>query len=258
MRRYLYCYNTIVSFTEPVGNHEFLLRCLPVLGEYMSIEEEHLVLPPDYWKHHGTDTFNNRIVYGGNREPHSSLAYVSTGIISMDKYKIHSDSLPLSIWLQPTHLTSLHTSTSFSINLSAEASCMEKAEFIMHHINSMLAYVPCSTDVETTAQEVLESLQGVCQDFAHLMIAICRKYGIPARYVCGFVEGTGETHAWVEVFDAQNNHWMGLDPTYDLQIEYGYVKLAHGRDAADCPVSRGQYNGFTNQQTQINVTLKEI
>ena len=57
MKRYLYCYNTIVSFSEPVGNHEFLIRCQPVLGEYMNVEEEHLILPPDYWKHHGTDTF---------------------------------------------------------------------------------------------------------------------------------------------------------------------------------------------------------
>lgn len=263
MRRYLYCYNTIVSFSEPIGNHEFLIRCLPVLGEYMSVEEEHLVLPPDYWKHHGTDTFNNRIVYGGNREPHSALAYVSTGIISMHPYRINNDSLPLSIWLQPTHLTTIISSFSFPPSLLddtklAEMSLMEKAESIMHNVNSYLSYVPFSTDVETTAQEVVESRQGVCQDFSHLMIAICRIQGIPARYACGFVEGTGETHAWVEVYDAHQNCWVGFDPTHDIRIEYGYVKLAHGRDAADCPVSRGQYNGFTNQQTQINVILKEV
>ncbi len=259
MKRYLYCYNTIVSFSEPVGNHEFLIRCQPVLGEYMNVEEEHLVLPPDYWKHHGTDTFKNRIVYGGNREPHQSLAYVSTGIVSMQTYRIHSDSLPISIWLQPTHLTNLHTFTSLSFNLPrAEMSCMERAESIMHHINSILAYVPHSTDIETTAQEVIDSGQGVCQDFAHLMIAVCRHFGIPARYVCGFVEGTGETHAWVEVFDAQQGYWFGFDPTYDHRIDLGYVKLAHGRDAADCPVSRGQYNGFSNQETKINVILKAI
>ena len=254
MKRYLYCYNTIVSFTNPVGNHQFLIRCQPVLGEYMSVEEEHLILPPTYWKHHGTDTFSNRLVYGGNREPHQSMAYVSTGIVSMQPYKIHSDSLPISVWLQPTRLTSLHTPISFS--LSAEMSCMEKAESIMHYVNGILTYIPHSTDMDTTAQDVLESCHGVCQDYAHLMIAICRQYGIPTRYVCGIVEGTGETHAWVEVFEQDN--WYGFDPTCDHKIEYGYVKIAHGRDAADCPVSRGQYNGYSNQQTQINVTLKEI
>ena len=159
MKRYLYCYNTIVSFSEPVGNHEFLIRCQPVLGEYMNVEEEHLVLPPDYWKHHGTDTFRNRIVYGGNRELHRSLAYVSTGIVSMQTYRIHSDSLPISIWLQPTHLTSLHTLTT---NLPmADMGCMEKAESIMHHVNSILTYEPLSTDMETTAQDVIDSGKGV-------------------------------------------------------------------------------------------------
>ena len=66
------------------------------------------------------------------------------------------------------------------------------------------------------------------------------------------------THAWIEVFDAQQGYWFGFDPTYDHRIDLGYVKLAHGRDAADCPVSRGQYNGFSNQETKINVILKAI
>lgn len=140
----------------------------------------------------------------------------------------------------------------------AEMSCMEKAESIMRHINSILTYAPQSTDIETTAQEVIDSGKGVCQDFAHLMIAVCRHFGIHARYVCGFVEGTGETHAWVEVFDTQQSYWFGFDPTNDHIIDLGYVKLAHGRDAADCPVSRGQYNGFSNQETRISVILKEV
>ena len=88
------------------------------------------------------------------------------------------------------------------------------------------------------------------------MIGFCRRCGIPARYVCGFMEGTGETHAWVEVYDGYS--WIGFDPTNDCRIIYGYVKLAHGRDASDCPVSRGIYNGQALQQTQISVTLKEI
>lgn len=263
MKRYLFCYQTAVSFTEPIGNHEFLMRCQPVLGEYMTIEEEHLVIPPDYWKHRSKDAFGNRIIYGGNREPHTALAYVCTGIVSMQPYKIQCDSVPLAIWLQPTRLTSLQPSTSFSLEqldgiFSTNMSLLAKAESIMHYIHTQLSYVPLSTTVETTAQEVMETGQGVCQDFAHLMLAICRLNGITCRYACGFLEGIGETHAWVEVYCEKQNCWIGFDPTHDRQIEYGYVKLAHGRDASDCPVSRGQYNGYTQQHTQINVTLKEI
>lgn len=265
MKRFMYCYQTVVSFTEPVNNHDFLMRCQPVQGKYMTIEEEHVLMPPGYWKFYGTDSFGNRLVYGGNREQHVALAYVSTGIVSMQQYKIQSDSMPLAIWLQPTHITSLHSSDSFSLEELNDAlpdstdSNTTKARRIMHLIHSMLSYVPLSTTVETTAQEVAEARQGVCQDYAHLMLAICRLKDIPCRYACGFIEGMGEeTHAWVEVYSEENDCWLGLDPTHDRLIEYGYVKIAHGRDASDCPVSRGLYNGFTAQQTQINVTLKEI
>jgi transglutaminase-like putative cysteine protease len=88
------------------------------------------------------------------------------------------------------------------------------------------------------------------------MIALCRRQGIPARYVNGFLVGEGETHAWVEIFDGYN--WLGFDPTHNCRISDGYVKLAHGRDAHDCSVSRGMYTGQAQQQTTIHVTLHEI
>jgi len=88
------------------------------------------------------------------------------------------------------------------------------------------------------------------------MIAFCRANKLPARYVNGFLEGVGQTHAWVEVFDGYS--WQGLDPTHDRTRLQGYVKIAHGRDSADCPVSRGMFSGNADQQTLINVTLQEI
>ena len=139
---------------------------------------------------------------------------------------------------------------------TGQGHAIEVAEEICHKVYGMMTYMPFSTNVETTASQVMKTMQGVCQDYAHLMIGFCRRCGIPARYVCGFMEGTGETHAWVEVYDGYS--WIGFDPTNDCRIIYGYVKLAHGRAASDCPVSRGIYNGQAVQQTQISVTLKEI
>ena len=78
----------------------------------------------------------------------------------------------------------------------------------------------------------------------------------PSVYVNGFLVGEGETHAWVEIFDGYN--WLGFDPTHNCRISDGYVKLAHGRDARDCSVSRGMYTGQAQQQTTIHVTLHEI
>lgn len=264
MKRYIYNYQTIVTFSESVINHAVLLRCQPAVGSYMTVDEEHLVISPGFRLTKGVDQLGNRIVYGSQREGHMSLAYVSTGLVSMSPYVIRSERGFNPVYLVQTRMTDIGQDT-----LDADAPStvtatyapelghiVDVAQDICHQVYGMMTYVPFSTNVETTAAQVIQTLQGVCQDYAHLMIGYCRRQGIPARYVCGFMEGTGETHAWVEVYDGYS--WIGFDPTNDCRIIYGYVKLAHGRDASDCPVSRGIYGGQALQQTQISVTLKEI
>lgn len=255
MKRYLYCYQTAVAFSEPVRAHNILLRCLPFVGEHQTVEEEHLIVPPDFKLRRAVDAFGNRIVYGGERAPHKSLVYVSTGIVSVGDYKVREGRIPVRAYLQNTPLTTVLPPVGEK-ELSLDVPETADAEALCHMAHSLLDYTPCSTDATTPVSEALSKGQGVCQDFAHLMIALCRQKEIPARYVCGFLEGTGATHAWVEVFDGYA--WTAFDPTHDRRVEQGYVKLAHGRDAADCSVSRGLYVGQALQQTEINVTLKEI
>ncbi|MDO4159364.1 MAG: transglutaminase family protein [Prevotellaceae bacterium] len=252
MKRYLYNYQTILTFSSPVINHSVLLRCQPMNADYQTVEEEHVIMSPDFWTCKGTDSFGNRILFGGEREPHSSFAFVSTGIVSMEPYNVKVTHGISPIYYLPTRLTSLSTRMERERTADIVADAMD----ICHAVHVMIEYVPCATTVETSAEDALQQRKGVCQDYAHLMIAICRQSGIAARYVCGFMEGTGETHAWVEIFDGYR--WVGIDPTSDSQIVYGYVKLAHGRDAADCAVSRGLYAGLVSQEQIINVTLKEI
>ena len=117
----------------------------------------------------------------------------------------------------------------------------------MHKLHQDLSYEKGVTTFQTTAEEAMKLKKGVCQDYAHILIACLRQLGIPARYVCGLLLGEGATHAWVEVYDGEA--WCGLDPTNRQIIEYGYLKIAHGRDAADCPVNRGVFRGVAQQQT---------
>lgn len=252
MKRYIYNYQTVVEFSQPVTRHAILLRAQPVQGAYMNVEEEHLLLPPAFHVQSGTDAFGNRLVYGLLQEPHQSLVTVSTGIVSMERYCVPLDAMPLMVYREPTPLTFL--SEVYRVDL--EGSIVQKAWSICHYVNRQMEYVPQVTSLDTPVSEIVRTHQGVCQDYAHLMIALCRLYGIPARYVCGFMEGEGETHAWVEVCDG--GAWHGFDPTHKVKIEFGYVKLAHGRDASDCPVSRGLYMGNALQETEVSVMLKEI
>ena len=251
MKRYLYNYLTVVEFSEPVSAHAVMLRCQPVGNACQTVEQEHLVVSPNYWLQAGSDAFYNHSLFGGATEPHSVFAYVSTGVVATDTYQVKYRGENLFLYRQPTPLTSIGEGIP-----PVSSNSIEAAYDICRWLNENIEYKRQTTTIETTADEVMQSRQGVCQDFAHLMIALCRRQGIPARYVNGFLVGEGETHAWVEIFDGYN--WLGFDPTHNCRISDGYVKLAHGRDARDCSVSRGMYTGQAQQQTTIHVTLHEI
>jgi transglutaminase-like putative cysteine protease len=110
-----------------------------------------------------------------------------------------------------------------------------------------MRYVPGTTDVRTAASEAWAHRQGVCQDFAHVLITLCRLRGLPARYVSGFLPGEGAMHAWVEALlppslsDAGG--WVALDPTHDRWVGERYVAVAHGRDYADISPTSGTFVG---------------
>jgi transglutaminase-like putative cysteine protease len=131
---------------------------------------------------------------------------------------------------------------------------------LMHLVNQRLEYVPGVTTVETTVLEVLHEPRGVCQDFAHLLIGLCRSVGIPARYVSGYTiaavsgppRGAGASHAWVEAFTPTHG-WRGFDPTNDLVASAYHVKVAIGRDYGDVPPHQGTFRGQAQEQLTVEV-----
>ena len=132
---------------------------------------------------------------------------------------------------------------------------------VMAAVNDALEYTPGATTVKTTAAEALASGRGVCQDFAHLMIAACRELGLPARYVSGYVHaprrGTAAaSHAWCDVF-LEGNGWLSLDPTHGAAQTDHYVRLAVGRDYADVPPTRGIFKGAGQETMTVDVRVEE-
>ncbi len=109
-------------------------------------------------------------------------------------------------------------------------------------------YIPGHTGVDSPIEEILETGQGVCQDYAHVMASILRGWGVPCRYVSGYLgpkeHGTvhGESHAWVECW-FPGLGWRGFDPTNDTEVDERHVRVAVGRDYADVPPSRGVFRG---------------
>ena len=125
-------------------------------------------------------------------------------------------------------------------------------------------YVPGSTEADSPIDLALSSGKGVCQDFSHIMLAICRSWGLPARYVSGYLyndrsEGDRSdpdaTHAWIEVF-LPSLRWVGFDPTNNMLAGERHVSVAMGRDYADIPPSRGVYKGDEDSQLVVGVTVR--
>lgn len=207
-----------------------------------------------FWWRESCDGLGNRIITGGTTEWHGVLEYCCRGTVEMDVYCI-PDALSHPVYSLPSGLTRIDESMRSLLPVLTGV-FLDDCLAIMHSVFLHMEYQTGATDILTTAHEAFVSRQGVCQDYAHLMVALCRAAGFPARYVCGLMMGEGATHAWVEVHDGQC--WYAFDPTNDTAVATGFIKLAHGRDALDCSVSRGVYTGVSSQETIVSVIVKEI
>jgi len=149
------------------------------------------------------------------------------------------------------------------------------AEALMSKLHYELEYAPGETSVETPLKDVLRNRSGVCQDFAHLMIACLRSRGLAARYVSGYVRtntthtaaagegnraalvGTGASHAWVAVYSPPFG-WVELDPTNDCRVGTDHIAVAWGRDFGDVSPLRGVILGGGSHQLEVSVKVEPL
>ena len=142
----------------------------------------------------------------------------------------------------------------------------EALEDFMARIHREFTFDPRATDVSTPVAEVLKQRAGVCQDFAHLMLACLRSLGLPARYVSGYLEtvpppgmarltGADASHAWVSVFCGDAAGWIDADPTNNLFPGERHITVAWGRDFSDVSPLRGVTIGAGGQRLEIAVDV---
>jgi transglutaminase-like putative cysteine protease len=143
-----------------------------------------------------------------------------------------------------------------------EQDAFAAAARVLWTVRRHLRYESGTTDVTTNAAEALQRGVGVCQDFAHLMIAACRAVGVPARYVSGYIHAPGSasaaaSHAWVDVF-AERQGWLSLDPTHDRAQGEEHVRVAVGRDYDDVPPTRGVFKGDAREALAVSVRIDAV
>ena len=140
-------------------------------------------------------------------------------------------------------------------------------------VHTRFRYEKGATHVRSSVDDVLASGAGVCQDFAHLLLALARRRGLPARYVSGYlvprpaaehpkgsmeqVIGGQASHAWAEVL-IPGSGWLGLDPTLGRPVGMRHVRVAYGRDYGDVAPVRGVYKGHAGQRLSVDVRVRPV
>jgi transglutaminase-like putative cysteine protease len=132
-------------------------------------------------------------------------------------------------------------------------------------INEKFTYDREATSVQTTIGESIRARAGVCQDYAHVLVALCRYYGVPARYVSGYVFsgeegsvlGAEASHAWCEAYLGPHG-WVGFDPTNNTLIDDRFARIAVGRDYRDVSPVRGVYKGASRASMSVNVAMEAL
>ncbi len=142
----------------------------------------------------------------------------------------------------------------------------QQVERVMGYIFEHFEYAPGTTHVESDVLHVFQIQRGVCQDFAHVMIGLCRSVGIPTRYVSGYFYVTPKSqstvdntasHAWVECY-LPNIGWVGYDPTHDRRTDASYIKVAMGRDYVDVRPLAGTYRGKSTVEMDVTVSVQQL
>lgn len=129
-------------------------------------------------------------------------------------------------------------------------------------VGETIAYSRGATRVDTPVEDVVRLRRGVCQDMAHLYIALCRRRGVAARYVSGWMHnphrsGPGASHAWAEAA-IPGHGWVEMDPTNPGSSLERHIRLAVGRDYDDVPPLRGRFRGRTAQELRVSVELRAV
>jgi transglutaminase-like putative cysteine protease len=274
-------HRTRYRYATPVRDSFNELRLRPVSNGAQDCESFLLrVLPPVRLRHY-QDLHGNHVSFFDLGEPHRSLEIEARSRVrtSSGERAAEPPAFPLSRAKECARLESCHEflqesryvdlapeSWRLALDATAAADDLWRAALaLMRVVHGELAYQPGSTTVHTRAGEALRARRGVCQDFAHVMIALCRAIGIPALYVSGYLyngpreqlRGAQASHAWCEVY-VPGGGWRGLDPTNDQPAGDHHVKLAVGRDYADVAPVQGRYRGTAEQELEVEVGVERL
>jgi len=227
------------------------------------------------------DHLNNTIHHFDVPGRHTQLTITATSLIEIKPLPTVPEALERTAWneldvlteegdywemLNPSHFarpTQLLCELARELHFERRDDPLTTLRALNASIRETFDYVPRSTKVNSPIDDALSTRRGVCQDFAHVMIALVRELRMPCRYVSGYlfhrredhdVSAADATHAWVEAL-LPGLGWIGFDPTNNLVTGERHIRTAIGRDYADVPPTRGVYKGDADTELAVAVQV---
>lgn len=274
-------HRTAYTYSKPVRESYNDARLCPISDDFQLTEGFTLsVVPKSASILRRLDFYLNQVHHFEVIEMHQHLEVVSNSTV-----ETYIDSRNFSVTSNPSQLASLSHDEKFYDFLTASERVVitpmiihEAKEIVptiddvqaavlrlMEFVFKEFTYAPNSTAVETSVVDVWKNRCGVCQDFAHMMIAFCRALGIPARYVSGYfyvepsahlsaLDDNTQSHAWVECY-LPGIGWVGYDPTHNRKVNEVYIKVAIGRDYCDVRPLAGTFVGAATAEMEVSVRI---
>lgn len=274
-------HRTAFNYGTPVTNSVNTLHLEPRTFPYQKTTSALVRIIPATRVRRFTDLFQNITHHFELPEPHTRLEIESrirvhnlpldisaaSRMATLDGYK--DSSIRERIWpyLQQSRWVS-NTPNVWRQALDITShltSIFDQASALMSWIHQNFSYEPGATNVNTHLEEAFRIKRGVCQDFTHVMLGLCRSVGIPARYASGYLYngprdtlvGAQASHAWAEVYLPAAG-WIGFDPTNNTLADERYVKISVGRDYEDVAPVRGSYLGSGHCRMEVHVEVEKI
>lgn len=276
MRRLLAKHRTEMVYAGRATQSINELRLLPRSHARQTVELAHIVVTPPVTVYRHMDVFGNEVAWFQVDVPHDRLIVESHALVTVAASGLTDDAIPrqglddphlidqFAEFLLPSPLVQWGEGV---IGLAADAGVDGRADIgrwlhgLEQLVNERVIYRQGVTDVDTAVEEVVRAGHGVCQDMAHLFIALCRLRGVPARYISGWMHAPGrdepsESHAWCEAW-VPGTGWAEFDPTHPDPDPSQYIRVAVGRDYSDVAPFRGTYVGDPTEKMIVTVEIDE-
>lgn len=267
-------HTTKLSYSAPVAETVFEVRMAPPSDEDQTGLRYELRTTPRAPVTSFRDGYGNRVDLFNLAAPYQELTVQATSYVRTHRrpaepriagmpWPAH-DGHPVDVieFLQPSPLVDRSAALDeFVAALPRPAGTLaDGLRQVVDAVSERLRYEKKVTSVRTPLSEALALGRGVCQDFTHLLIGVCRALGLPARYVSGYVNHPGEvaTHAWCQVWGSDLVGWLDVDPTAREFPGNDHVITAVGRDYSDVPPNQGVWKGRAEESMSVSVTVEPI